>query len=319
MARKVEPEEAFRLIDHRGVKNRPLNLGQKIEGISAEDEMDGKPAEAPKWIRYTIIAVAITLSVGFIGILISGAYLVYNQNAPTSKAISPDEPLIIYSEEESKNLITITLKKFLNCINTEERIDYVMSPDSERSRMINYYEKRGNLDVALWKVKLIKPATLDGARIWMVAYLDVKKNLRYMSLMRSGNQFLIQWSASVGYSELSWDQFTIKQPRKPIQMRCYALRNIGAVPANFDSSTHYGFIIENRRGDFTKFAIMPHSSEGARLLNSIPVGSRNPVNLLLKYIDQPNGTRQLVIDKLIHFQWYQNTITNKGRPVELRD
>ena len=61
MARKVEPEEAFRLIDHRGVKNRPLKLGQNIEGISAEDEMDGKPAEAPTWIRYTIIAVAITL------------------------------------------------------------------------------------------------------------------------------------------------------------------------------------------------------------------------------------------------------------------
>ncbi len=318
MAGKMEPEEAFRLIDHRGVKNRPINPGQTTEVVDAEDKMDGAPAAAPKWLRFTIICVSVILIAGFIGILASGAYLLYDQNDPIPKTDAPNNSPIVFSDTESKELITSTLEKFLNCINTEERLKYVLTPEIERSRMIDYYEKRGNLDVALWKIKLIKPANIEGIQIWMVAYLDVKKNMRYMRFERMGNAFRIQWSSSVGYGELPWDQFAVAQPSEPVQMRCYILRNTGTNPSGFDPLIHYSFIVENQRGEFTKPAIMHRNSEGAHLLDSIPTGSRNPVNLLLKYTDLPNGNRQLVIDKLLHFQWHQHTMTDKGRPVKLR-
>ncbi|MFK7911516.1 MAG: hypothetical protein AB8F34_13090 [Akkermansiaceae bacterium] len=314
----MEPEEAFRLIDHRGVKHRALNPGQIKEEIDAEDKMDGAPAEAPKWIRYTIISIATVLALTFLIILGQGAYLLYDKKEPIPREIVVKEPPTIFSDTEIEKLITERLKAFLDCTNTQQRLLHVLTPKIEQEAMYDYYEQRGNLDKSLWKVELIKSANLEGTQIWMVAYQDVAKAIKYVRFERAGNEFLIQWSSSYGYSQLSWNEFARSQPRTPVQMRCFVLHNTNSLPPGIDPSDYLGLTIENKRGEFTSTAIMKRNSKGARMLLNLPLGTRNPVNLLLRYKDLPNGTRQLTVDKLLHFQWYQSSSTDKGRPLRLK-
>lgn len=318
MSGKMEPEQAFRLLNPRGVKHRAVTPGETLDEVDAENKLDGAPVETPKWMRYTIICITAILTVGFVGILATGTYLLYDKKDAPPETVAKEKPLIVFTKEETEERISATLKKFLDCTNTQERLQYVLAPEIERDSMIDYYENRGNLDVALWKIKLIKSANLEGMQIWMVAYLDVKKTLGYMRFERAGNQFLIQWSSSVAYGQLPWNTFVRSQPSEPVQMRCYILRNTGAAPAGFDPTTHSSFVVENQRGEFTELAIMRRDAEGAHLLESIPAESRNPVNLMLKYADLTNGTRQLIIDELLHFQWHQNTMSDKGRPLQFR-
>ena len=318
MAGKMEPEEAFRLIDPRGVKQRALTPGETVEKDDAEDQLDGSPTEAPKWLRYTIISITVIVSLCFVGVLASGVYLLYDKKEPELREFVQEEPLLMFSEDEVNQRIEATLRAFLDCTNTQDRLQYVIAAGIEHDSMVDYYEKRGNLDVTLWKIKLIKRANLEGIQIWMIAYLDVKKSLRYMRFERVENQFLIQWSSSVAYGKLPWNTFARSQPREPVQMRCYILRHAGTPPAGFDPLTHLSFVVENQRGEFTEVAVMRRDAEGAHLLELIPAKSSNPVNLMLKYTVLANGARQLTIDKLLHFQWHQHTMTYKGRPIQLK-
>lgn len=319
MAGKMEPEDAFRLLGKRGegVKTRKH---RKNEGESfTEDQMDGSPRESPKWLRYTIISIITIFALSFIGLLTRGAFLLIDKKEQVTEEMSEKEPLVIYSEDEIEELITARLEAFLSCTTTQQRAEHVLSPKVEEEAMRDYYETRGNLDSALWKIELIKSATLAGGQLWMVAYLDVNKVLHYMRFERSGNAFLIQWSSSYGYGQLPWNTFASTQPSKPVQMRCFILRHTGTFPPGIDPTTHMIFVIENKRGEFTSTAIMNRDAEGFRRLVKLPNGARTPVNLSLKYTDSPTGTRQLTIDQLIHFQWHQSSISNKGMPVQLRE
>ena len=152
----------------------------------------------------------------------------------------------------------------------------------------------------------------------MVAYQDVNKTLKYIRFERSSNTFLIQWSSSYGYGELNWNDLARDRPSTPVQMRCFVLRHPNSLPPGINPALYLGLTIENKRGEFTSTAIMHRDAEGARMLSKLPEGTRNPVNLLLKYTDLPNGTRQLTVDKLLHFQWHQATMLNKGWPLPLK-
>ena len=318
MAGKMEPEDAFRLISHQGVKHRPLNPGAIKEEADAEDKLDGSPQERPKWLRYTIISISTVVALSFIAILASGAYLLYDKKEVAPQEVTTEDLLVIFSEAEIEELVTARLKAFLDCTNTQQRLLHVLTPNIEQKAMFDFYEQRGNLDKALWKIELIKSANLEGTQIWMVAYQDVNKALKYIRFERSDNVFLIQWSSSYAYGELNWNDFARTQPSKPVQMRCFVLRHPDFLPPGIDPALYVGLTIENKRGEFTSTAIMHRDAEGAHLLSKLPKGTRNPVNLLLKYTDLPNGTRQLTVDKLLHFQWHQATMINKGRPVKFQ-
>lgn len=318
MAGKMEPEEAFRLIDPRGVKHRPVAPGEEIEEIDVEDQLIGSPQEKPKWLRYTIVSITAIVGLCFIAVLASGIYLLYDTKEPEVRNVEPEEPIIIFSKVEVELHIEASLKAFLDCTSTEDRLRYVATPESESHAMADYYDKRGQMDASLWKIRLIKAANLEGGQIWMVAYYDVKKRLRYARFERLKNRFVMQWSSSYGYGELPWSEFMSREPSGPISMRAFVLRHMEELPTGIDPKKYLGFVVENKRGEVTSFAIMDRSAEGAHLLSRIPPKTRTPVHLKLGFINLANGTRQLVIHELIHFQWHHHTMSSKGRPVRLK-
>jgi hypothetical protein len=101
-------------------------------------------------------------------------------------------------------------------------------------------------------------------------------------------------------------------------MRCYILRHEGVTPPGINPITNQCYVIENSHGEFTTLAVMQNDAEGANLLKKIPLDARIPINLLLCYKDLPNGTRQLTIEKLLHFRWHQQSAYDIGRPLMLQ-
>lgn len=319
MAGKIDPDKAFRLIHPLGKGKRPSTQKAKFtKGSFLEKETPDQVTNPPAVFKHTSIVIAGLLATGFITILLVASYLLYNTKEPPPPP-PPPKPEKVFSQAKAHQAITDTLRNFLKCSTTEERLAYVLNPSSEKEAMIDYYDHRKNLDTPLWKIQLIEPANIEGLPIWMVAYLDVKKNLRYARLERSGDNILIQWSSSYAYSQLPWETFAVTQPEEPVQMRCFALRHSGPLPPGYDPATHLGFVIENQRGEFTALAVMDKKTKDAKVLNTIAPRSRNPVNLMLKYTALPGGTRQLTITELLHFQWHQPTGLSKGQPLKLNN
>lgn len=319
MAGKMEPEDAFRLIGNRGqgvkTHSRPANAAEPV----ADDCSSKPPSEPPRWLRFSVLALAVAVAAGFAGLLTRGAFLLIDQKKTAPRETVQEEPLRVLSEKEVKRRITATLKAFTNATGTEERLQYVAQPEKERAAMKNYYARRSLPDSPLWQIRLVKPVVLDGAQFWVVAYTDVRRAPHYVRMERSGNKFLLQWSSSYGYCEIPWERFIVEQPGDPVQMRCYIRPHTGELPPGLPATDYLGFTVEDKNGLFTGLAVIKRSSGDAPPLAALPPNTRNPVNLQLVYRTQPDGTRQLVIHRLIHFQWHQPTGTGKGAPVVVRE
>ena len=321
MAQILEPEddEASPLTDARQSIKRALEpTDPAIDNESADEQIGNSSI----WLSSIVIIAIILLAIFYY----SGNYFAANKEIPpTPKAFQfptqthkTEEPLVVYSVQEINRRITTRLKSFLKCSTTDERLPYVLSPETERSSMYDYYETRANLDFPLKKIQLIKPADIDSGRVWMVAYQDVADTQRYARFAQFGKQFYLQWSPSYAYGQMSWKHFARDTPSQPIQMRCYIRPHSGPQPPNIDPLDYRFFVIENLQGEFTAIAMMSRNAEGAPLLKDLSPNSRNPVNLMLGYTRLPSGIQQLTIHNLLHFQWHQTAPESKGAPMKLK-
>jgi hypothetical protein len=315
MAGKLEPEDAFRLLGTRMLRHRAVAPGAKVATIGAEESFEADSSEPRVWFRRTLILLAMLAASGFVLSVIFGAYLLLKEQP--QPAIG-DVPLTVFSEEQTREQITSTLRDFLECANTEDRLRHVVNPDLERSSLTDYYERRGNIDVGLWRIQFIEHVQLEAVPIWMVAYQDVERKTRYSLFQRVGSDMRIQWSPSYSYGALDWSELARTQPDGPVQMRAYLLRHDGHLPPGVEGGSQRSYVIENADGFFSALAIMNSAAEGAALLDKIPSKARVPVNLELGYTKSPYGGRQLVIHRLIHFQWQNRPLNDKGKPVELQ-
>lgn len=315
MAGKLEPEDAFRLLGTRVVRHRAVAPGARAATIGVEESLEASSPEPRVWVRRTLIVLAVLAASGFILAVIFGAYLLLKEQP--QPAVS-EVPLTVFSEDQTREQITSTLREFLECANTEDRLRHVVNPDLERSALTDYYDRRGNIDVGFWRIQFIERVQLDEVPVWMVAYQDVERKTRYSLFQRVGSDMRIQWSASYSYGALDWSELARTQPDGPVQMRAYLLPHDGPLPPGVEAGSKHGYVIENTDGVFSALAIMDPTAEGAALLEKIPSKARVPVNLELGYTTSPYGGRQLVIHRLLHFQWQNRPLNDKGKPVELQ-
>lgn len=234
----------------------------------------------------------------------------------SSGPVAQPEPVVVeaFTDDEIRAEILEVLEKFLKAKTTSERLDFVFDPEVERAALADHYVGRGNRDLPLASVKFIKPVTLDGRRLWIVSYLDSLDEPHLLSFERQGNRFLIHWSASHAYGDLPWEKFSAQKPSEPTAMRAFLLRHDGPLPPGYLPEKWSAFVVEDDKGAFTEIAMIDRNSEDFALLDETPEGARLPVNVELVYAEGPNGIRQLIIHRLIHFQWLGPSI-GKGEPL----
>lgn len=276
--------------------------------------MTENPKEPPTILEH-VLKVGGVVAASFLGFaLICGLVLLYWKKDTEPPTAPAGEVLKEFTDEEIRAEIHANLERFLKLQTTAERLGFVIDPKIERAALANYYEGRGNRDVPLEGINFIKPVTLDGRRLWIVSYLDVRNENHLLSFERRGNRFLLHWSASYVYGELPWDRFAERKPSEPVAMRAFLLRHEGQMPPGFDSDEYAPFVVEDDKGAFTGMALMKRDAEGFALLADAPEGSKLPVNIEIFYSKEPGGDRQLMIHRLIHFQWLGSPLRGKGKP-----
>lgn len=309
----MKPEDAFHLIDAGAVKNRTVSLATSPDTRDDEASQEGDKAAVPGYFNHTLRFVSAAVTLAIIALLVAGGYLLSNRKTPESSASAPPvKPLLAFSDGEIHTLITGTLNRFLECSTTEQRLNFVVDPDSETTHLIDYYEVRRNRDSPLRAIRLIKPILLSDHNLWVVSYTDAENTSGSATFKRVGNRYLLNWSSSYAYGDLPWDVFATARPSEPVAMRAFLLHHHGDPPPGYPSLDWATYIIEDKTGDFTQLAVMRRAAEGQSLMEHSPPEARLPVNIELLYEEGPHGQPQLVIGRLIHFKWLGDSSTNKG-------
>ncbi|NWK56631.1 hypothetical protein HW115_13495 [Verrucomicrobiaceae bacterium N1E253] len=316
MAGKLSSEKAFRLIN-------PAGQSEEAEQPHAEPGFDDPSQQTPtlpsaRWKRYLLFSVVTLVAISFAGTILYGISLILNKEPPSLILTPTEEKINPLSQEKASSLARQTMTGFLNSTTTEERLQYVMHPDECRDALNDYYKTRHHFDSPLWKIDRIEAAQYDGQPIWMLAYVSLNKQRSHAVLQQEGDALKIHWQASYAYGEISWEQFALTQPEKPVQMRAYVTPHLGPLPPGTTEKSHIALTIENKQGAFTGLAIMEKGAEGASLMSKIPPDARVPVNLRLYYQHQANGIKQLSIHSLLHFQWIRPPLGEMGTPFQLQ-
>lgn len=309
----MKPEDAFSQIDAGEIRNRTVSLG-----TNPETEAPDEPGEAVEvtvqgfFLRFLgYFAAAVILAV--VALLIVGGYLLSHRNTKETSTSSPPPTIpIAFTDEQIKALITDSLTRFLTCETTDERLRFVADPEREAPCLTDYYESRGNRDAGLKSINLIRPVLLDGLSLWVVSYTDSGDVRRNVTFQRAGNDFLLNWSSSYAYGELSWDDFASARPSEPVAMRAFLLRHEGEPPPGYSPQKWASYVVEDNSGHFTQLAVMERTAEGQSLIaESPPEANRLPVFIRMHFENGALG-KQLVIDELIHFKWLGQSTLGKG-------
>lgn len=309
----MKPEDAFSQIDAGEIRNRSVSLGTNPEAEAPDDPENTVEAAVPGFFLRFLSYIAAAVILAVIALLMAGGYLLFIRKAPETSASTPDtKPPIAFSEEEIRSIITDSLTRFLTCETTEERLKFVADPEREAPCLTDYYESRGNRDAGLNSIRLIRPVLLDGLSLWVVSYTDSKDARKNVTFQRAANRFLLNWSSSYAYGELSWDDFASARPSEPVAMRAFLVRHEGDPPPGYPPEKWATYIIEDNSGRFTQLAVMARTAEGQSLIaESPPEANRLPAFLRLRFENGALG-KQLVIDELIHFKWLGQSTLGKG-------
>ena len=309
----MKPEDAFSQIDAGEIRNRSVSLGTNPELEAPEDPEEAVEAAVPGFFLRFLSYIAAAVIVAVIALLMAGGYLLFIRKAPdTSAATADTKPPTAFSDLEIHAIITDSLTKFLKCETTEERLKFVADPEREAPCLTDYYESRGNRDAELKSIRLIRPVLLDGLSLWVVSYTDSGDVRRNVTFQRAANRFLLNWSSSYAYGELSWDDFASARPSEPIAMRAFLLRHVGDPPPGYSPLEWASYIVEDESGRFTQLAVMKRTAEGQSLIaESPPDANKLPVFIKLHFENGALG-KQLVIDELIHFKWLGQSTLGKG-------
>lgn len=318
--KKLDPHEAF---DHF-ISDKPIANAnnfteseppQPIEDY--EDRFTAPPNEPSRWVKklqHTILGLAALILI----VSVITVYTVVTQE-PTQKEEAAElvvEPIKTFSSDEVKKIITTNLKAFLSAETTKERIQYVDMSREDISELNDYYDVRKITHTPAWKIKKIKPMTVDHEKIWMVSYQDIKGSLRYASYIRVDDTYLLQWASMTAYSELPWHTLFGTLPAGPVKMRGFIRKYSGIHPLGVSEDEYLCFLVEDQGKLFSELAIMKIGAPGYTQLSELSQDSRQAVTLNLGYRPLPqekikglHNPKRLHILSLLHLRWQKTPLS----------
>ncbi len=265
------------------------------EILDPEEQWLAQPAgsmSSGRWLA--VIVGVVVLLVGSLG----GIFFNLADEEVVAATAESEVSVRDYSSAE----VTEFLQAFLATDQLYEKMKSVAADEHEM--MVDYYRKRHQFDVPMWKVKTVAPVRIEGEKTWLIAYYDVKKLGHYASVVEKPAGLQLQWAAMVAYGEMSWPNFAESRPAERVKMRCLLRRDDSPILPPYDELGYLSFMIESRDGSFVHRALMAPDAVGFDTLSQLPAGADHPVFVSLLYQRDGDGiSSQLMIDALEHQRW----------------
>ena len=154
----------------------------------------------------------------------------FTEETTVSQAITRDGKIITLNDDSTWKIVTNTdiaalsasevLGLFLNASNMEERLKYVLEPDSVAELMHKYYTGTGKIFA---DVSVINPSSTPNQNGWYTLFASVvykdkelKKRghiLRTYYLKQTAAGVKIDWKSTIGYNPISTEVYIETQPQ----------------------------------------------------------------------------------------------------------
>jgi hypothetical protein len=151
-----------------------------------------------------------------------------------------------------------------------ERVPLVFNSDGVSPLMKNYYEQQKGADPAPGGMINKARYQIDGTEILYFSYTSSRPTGTLEVAMRRGpdGKFLVDWESLVGYGEMSFQEFRVQRPAKPVSMRTY-VRLFEYYNFEFSDSSKYLCVkLTAENGESSVYAYAERGTELCRWLET---------------------------------------------------
>jgi hypothetical protein len=187
-----------------------------------------------------------------------------------------------------------------------ERLQYIRSPESYREIFATRY---GDRDVSYTPIRFGKagrPITNSTLDVYSLEeYMSANQGgrtvevVQYRQFVKIGNNYKIDWEASVCYNPVTLTRFKALQDGQIATIRCYA----SLTNSSYDDYFAFSLRDEATNYQFTAY-IRKNSEDGLSLMDFLERGDARPVVLEMKYVDNISRyNKEVIINKFISRGW----------------
>jgi hypothetical protein len=234
-------------------------------------------------------------------------------SAIPQESVSPAEssikelPLVESSDEVVQALEL--LDRYWKTESWKERLQMVAHSEQVAALMKDYYETQGAKDPVPGGLISKARYQIDGTEILYFSYTSSRPtgSLEIAMLRGPQGQFLIDWESLTGYGEMSFQDFRIHRPTKPVLMRSY-VRLFEYYNFEFSDSKKYLCIkLMSENGESSVYAYCERGTKLARwidadLASTGPSGFKG-YTMLISFPPNAQSNQCVNLDKVIAQRW----------------
>lgn len=171
------------------------------------------------------------------------------------------------NEEDS---IILMIQSYFACKKWEDRLSYVLNPETVKSSMQDYYKD----DYKQYKI-IRDEINIQGSGYKMNEVFKFNAKNRIVYCKKTAEGFKIDWEASTGHNPKSFPDFLSEKSKKPTTFRMYLQITDGYNEAyNITPNDYYAFIAHTENGGF-ETVYMKKSTPGASELKKQVADGKN--------------------------------------------
>lgn len=204
------------------------SIEYKIDEIMQQDVYDPNAIEK-EWGEHnkTIPVGWISLfSTLIIAALVYIGYLLFTSEEKEEQIVQQQKSSVSANKmEESDARAVVTaidqsVKAYLAASTIEEKLRYVRDPDVIKARMIHHYQTHPITPLKAITTMGYEPLTLRGITFWrVIAPIDETKGEALLIEQIEKDQVKIDWESHVYYQPMTWDNYIVEKPSRPIAFR----------------------------------------------------------------------------------------------------
>ena len=269
-----------------------------------ENWVDANEGKSYPWLIRGLSAVILIV---FIGVI---AYTMQKPDEPSrSRRQTPfDEPSFLdsASPEEIKREAERVIAGFMNAKNNLERCQFILEGEKRLFQIEEFYGRPGFDPPEGYGGRLkVEPYSLEGEALYVGLATSITAGKIWPFHLRPQNLgLLIDWEASVGYGDISWEQFIETKPNNPVKMRVYLTGILAPLDLGIEDENFRTFEV-TVRGEESKslISIERGTSIEKELAVIVPRSATHPINLLLRWDKNGNDQPRLEILQILHNFW----------------
>lgn len=298
---KAPPIESAKLLKKKRRKQFP-----DIEQNKAANRREPAPTNTVEKVSLIVLVLAVIGASVWAGMHLlrktkQPAAMTEPETLASGQVIAP--PPITRGEQA---MIEETIRGFHQATSVESKAAYVLEGELMHDKLREYYRRKPVEPLVARISKTLETSNIEDARYLRAQGTYENGRAFEILVLRQGDQFLIDWNAYVGYSQMDWMEFLLEQPTTPTLFRLIA-EPVEFYEFGYDDSIRYLCLKATGANETQEcYAYVDRTSPaGVTLRRMFASGGMDPqrITVQLAFEQKGLGKNQALITEFISGSW----------------